>query len=94
MQMLSTKVTEGSTTVSVPVPPEGVPFPPSGAPVFYNPHMELNRDISVAATSACAKRILLKKDMELKDITYLDAMSASGIRGLRIANEVGITSIL
>ena len=92
--MLSTKVTEGSTTVSVPVPPEGVSFPPSEAPVFYNPHMELNRDISVAATSACAKRILLKKDIELKDITYVDAMSASGIRGLRIANEVCITSIL
>ncbi|MGM0771552.1 MAG: tRNA (guanine(10)-N(2))-dimethyltransferase, partial [Halobacteriota archaeon] len=46
--MKSKKVTEGTTTVLVPVPPEGVSFPPSEAPVFYNPHMELNRDISVA----------------------------------------------
>lgn len=94
MQMKSTKVTEGTTTVLVPVPPEGVSFPPSEAPVFYNPHMELNRDISVAATLAYAKRLSAQKDIGISDISYVDTMSASGIRGLRIANEVGVSVTL
>ncbi len=94
MQMKSTKVTEGNTTVLVPVPPEGVPFPPSEAPVFYNPHMELNRDISVAATLAYARRLSSQKEIDISDIRYVDTMSASGIRGLRIANEVGVSTTL
>lgn len=94
MQMKSTKVTEGTTTVLVPVPPEGVSFPPSEAPVFYNPHMELNRDISVAATLAYARRLASQKDIGIEDISYVDTMSASGIRGLRIANEVGVSATL
>ena len=53
-------ITEGTTEVLVPIPPEGVSFPPSAAPVFYNPEMELNRDINVAATAAFVKRIILK----------------------------------
>ncbi|WP_440953798.1 tRNA (guanine(10)-N(2))-dimethyltransferase [Methanococcoides sp. FTZ1] len=92
--MKSTKVTEGTTTVLVPVPPEGVSFPPSEAPVFYNTHMELNRDISVAATLAYARRLSSQKDIAISDISYVDTMSASGIRGLRIANEVGVSVTL
>ncbi|ASJ09181.1 tRNA (guanine(10)-N(2))-dimethyltransferase [Thermococcus siculi] len=45
------------------------------APVFYNPVMALNRDISVLAV----------KLIEPK--TVLDALSATGIRGLRYALE-------
>ncbi|MFU8766510.1 MAG: tRNA (guanine(10)-N(2))-dimethyltransferase, partial [Candidatus Methanoperedens sp.] len=44
----------------------------------------LNRDISVAAIASFSK--------EAPEYTYLDALSASGIRGLRIANEVGLTT--
>ena len=45
--------------------------------VFYNPRMEMNRDITVAVL-AC-----------LPDVkTYIDAMAASGIRGIRIKKEV------
>jgi tRNA (guanine26-N2/guanine27-N2)-dimethyltransferase len=87
-------IKEGETEILVPVHVEGVSFPPSEAPVFYNPVMELNRDISVAATSVFVKRISERYEKEISDITYLDALSASGIRGLRIANEVKISTTL
>lgn len=50
-------------------------FEANGA--FYNPKMMLCRDIGVAMTSA------------LGIDEYLDALSASGIRGMRVAREVG-----
>ncbi|MDD3041912.1 MAG: tRNA (guanine(10)-N(2))-dimethyltransferase [Methanosarcinaceae archaeon] len=87
-------IVEGTTELLVPIPPEGSNFPPSAAPVFYNPAMELNRDINVAATAAFVKRLLAKRDMEKEDIRYLDAFSASGIRGLRVAKEVGVHATL
>jgi tRNA (guanine26-N2/guanine27-N2)-dimethyltransferase len=52
----------------------------SSTPVFYNPHMRLNRDINVAAVAAFT---------EGEDFSFADALSASGIRGIRIAREVG-----
>ncbi|MDK2892192.1 MAG: tRNA (guanine26-N2/guanine27-N2)-dimethyltransferase [Methanohalophilus sp.] len=69
-------------------------YSPSVTPVFYNPHMELNRDITVAAIAAWVKRKLKDTLYEVSDITYLDAMSASGIRGIRIAKEVGVSVTL
>lgn len=45
------------------------------SPVFYNPKMSLNRDISVFALKV------------LKPRTVLDALSATGIRGIRYALE-------
>ena len=83
-------IVEGTTKVSVPVPPPDATFPPSAAPVFYNPEMELNRDINVAATAAFVEKLLAKKEILREEIRYVDAFSASGIRGLRIAGEVGI----
>jgi len=45
--------------------------------IFYNPRMEMNRDITVACLEA------------LPDITsYVDAMAASGIRGIRVKKEL------
>jgi tRNA (guanine26-N2/guanine27-N2)-dimethyltransferase len=45
--------------------------------VFYNPRMEMNRDITVAVIES------------LPEVTtYVDAMAASGIRGIRIKKEV------
>lgn len=49
--------------------------------VFYNPKMKLNRDIGVAVAGA----------LGISD--YLDALSASGIRGLRIAMEAGVEKV-
>ncbi len=73
------EATEGSTTFFV---PEQVPrhrFPPGSGPVFYNPRMELNRDVTVLLLSV------------LRPDSYLDAMGASGVRGLRAAGELGLS---
>lgn len=83
-------IVEGTTKVSVPVPSPDATFPPSAAPVFYNPEMELNRDINVATTAAFVERLLSRKEILREEVRYVDAFSASGIRGLRIAGEVGV----
>lgn len=45
--------------------------------VFYNPRMEMNRDITVACLEA------------LPEVTtYVDVMAASGVRGIRVKKEV------
>jgi len=48
---------------------------------FYNPRMRLNRDVGVAMARA----------LEVTD--YLDALAASGARGLRVAKEAGVSSV-
>lgn len=88
--MILKTIVEGTTKVLVPVPPQDATFPPSAAAVFYNPEMELNRDINVAATAAFVERLLSRKKTIRKEVRYVDAFSASGIRGLRIVGEVGI----
>jgi len=75
-------INEGTTDVLVyknketkkgPGTKEGVPF--------YNPSMELNRDLSVLM----AQWMLNDSNEKLK---FLDGLAASGIRGLRFANEL------
>ncbi len=56
-----------------------ITFETDGA--FYNPKMKLNRDIGVAMTRS------------LGISNYLDALSASGIRGLRVASEAGVERV-
>ena len=73
-----TEITEGSTRVFVPVQDTASRFPPGSVPVFFNRAMELNRDATV---------LLLSR---VKPSDYLDAMGATGIRGLRVAHECGI----
>lgn len=48
---------------------------------FYNPKMKLNRDISVAVVKA------------LKISDYLDALAASGVRGIRVAKEADVNMV-
>ena len=48
---------------------------------FYNPRMRLNRDVSTA----------MIRSLEISD--YLDALSASGIRGLRASREAGVGKV-
>ncbi len=84
--MLTKIITEGTTSVEVPVPDETSSFPPSSTAVFYNPAMRMNRDIAVAAIACFSKTS--------PEYTYLDALSASGIRGLRIAKEVGLNTTM
>jgi tRNA (guanine26-N2/guanine27-N2)-dimethyltransferase len=82
-------IREGSTDVFVPVHDPATSFPPSSALVFYNPRMELSRDINVACMMAFTADI-----SEARNYTYLDAMAASGIRGIRVANEANLSVTL
>jgi tRNA (guanine26-N2/guanine27-N2)-dimethyltransferase len=54
---------------------------PAWAPVFYNPRMKCSRDISSAIIEAYAR--FLGKD----DLVVVDALSATGIRGIRYLLE-------
>jgi tRNA (guanine26-N2/guanine27-N2)-dimethyltransferase len=72
------EVEEGTTSVLVPVQDATAQFPPGSVPIFFNRRMELNRDATVLLLSL------------LKPSDYLDAMGATGIRGLRVAKECGI----
>ena len=53
----------------------------SDAPVFYNPHMELNRDLSILAIQ------VFQKEQE-REINICDLFGGSGIRGIRYKNEI------
>ncbi len=53
----------------------------SKAPVFYNPVMELNRDLSVLAIKAFQHELG-------REINICDAFGGSGIRGIRYAKEI------
>ena len=53
----------------------------SDAPVFYNPHMELNRDLSILAIQVFQKQ-------EDRNINICDLFGGSGIRGIRYKNEI------
>ena len=72
------EVIEGKTRFFVPRQDPRLQFPPGSGPVFYNPRMEMNRDATVLLLAV------------LGPGSYLDAMGASGARGLRVAHEVGI----
>ena len=53
----------------------------SDAPVFYNPHMELNRDISILALQTYQKE-------QNREINICDLFGGSGIRGIRYKKEI------
>lgn len=76
------EIKEGKTRFLIPEQEEGHNFPPGSAPVFFNRRMAINRDLTV---------LLLKV---LQPETYLDAMGATGARGLRVSNECGIKTTI
>lgn len=78
MILSSVKITEGRTEIFVPEHEKGSGPKSSNQSVFYNPAMELNRDISIS----------LLKAVGGEEFRVLDGMAASGIRGIRIANEI------
>ncbi|MFP8952025.1 tRNA (guanine(26)-N(2))-dimethyltransferase [Natrialbaceae archaeon A-arb3/5] len=70
------RVTEGGVELEVPgEQTEGIE-----ESVFYNPRQELNRDLTIATLRAYRER-------EDRAESYLDAMAASGIRGVRAADD-------
>jgi tRNA (guanine26-N2/guanine27-N2)-dimethyltransferase len=85
-------VREGKVTVLVPklrdymIDPSD--YAPSKAPVFYNPVMELNRDISVLAVQAYQRRMD-------REISICEPLASSGVRGVRFASEIhGVSKVL
>ncbi len=54
-------------------------------PVFFNPKMKLNRDLSVLSLNYLAQEMNLE--------TFLDLMSATGSRGLRVLVETPINEV-
>ncbi len=56
-------------------------YAPSKAPVFYNPVMELNRDIAVLASQAYQRTLN-------REICVCEPLAGCGIRGIRFATEV------
>ena len=72
-------VTEGGVEVEVPEARDGA-SEGSGDGVFFNPTQELNRDVTVAVLRAYRER-------DPRATSYLDAMTATGIRGVRAGVE-------
>jgi tRNA (guanine26-N2/guanine27-N2)-dimethyltransferase len=56
-------------------------YAPSRAPVFYNPVMEFNRDITVLAFQTYQRTAN-------RDITICEPLTGTGIRGIRFAAEI------
>jgi tRNA (guanine26-N2/guanine27-N2)-dimethyltransferase len=88
----SEMVKEGKVAVLVPklaafkVQPSD--YAPSKAPVFYNPVMELNRDIAVLAVQAYQR-------VANREISICEPLTSTGIRGVRFATEVrGVKTVL
>ncbi|MDO5852135.1 MAG: tRNA (guanine(10)-N(2))-dimethyltransferase [Methanobacteriaceae archaeon] len=74
---------EGEVTIEVP----DFEKVSSKAPVFYNPVMQLNRDMSIVVINQYRK--LLDHD-----ISICDAFGGTGIRGVRYAKEIeGVTDV-
>ncbi len=63
-------------------------YAPSKAPVFYNPAMEFNRDLSVLAFQAYQR-------MVNREISICEPLTSQGIRGVRFAAEIeGVKKVL
>ena len=73
-----TEAIEGTTRIFIPLQDPDSEFPPGTAQVFFNSRMQISRDATV---------LVMK---ELKPEQYLDAMGATGVRGIRVASECGI----
>ena len=78
-------ITEGKVKVVVPKLSAYVKKPweyaPSKAPVFYNPTMELNRDLAVLALQAHQKLLG-------REVSVCEPLTGCGLRGARFAVEV------
>ncbi len=74
------ELTEGRTKLIV---PDFKAFKGPGSskmPVFYNPNMEFNRDVSLIVNQAYIGN---------RRLETLDGLAGTGARGIRLANEIG-----
>ncbi len=85
-------VTEGKIRVVVPklraFVAEPSEYAPSKAPVFYNPVMEFNRDVTILAFQAFQRQVE-------REISICEPLTGTGIRGVRFATELeGIKKVV
>jgi tRNA (guanine26-N2/guanine27-N2)-dimethyltransferase len=80
------EITEGQTKVLVPKKSITDKVPPK-EPAFFNPKARLTRDYSIIAYGAFLKKFIGPK-------IFLDGLSGVGIRGLRVANELSLDSVI
>jgi len=88
----SEMVKEGKVAVLVPklaaFKQQPSDYAPSKAPVFYNPVMELNRDMAILAVQAYQRIVN-------REIFICEPLTSSGIRGVRFATEIhGVKNML
>ncbi len=69
---------EGNTRILVPTQ--------TTKSIFYNPKMELCRDIDIAGVAAFVSSLPSRR----ASLRYIDALAGTGVRGVRIAKEVGL----
>lgn len=78
-------VKEGTISVQVPklktLGKEPWEHAPSKAPVFYNPRMELNRDLAVLALQTYQRMVKRK-------LFACEPLTGCGVRGIRLAREI------
>ena len=75
--MQTTTILEGETSLVVPALSE-----PKMIPAFFNPKGKLVRDVSIVCYKAFADAI------DRSDLTFVDALTGTGARGIRVAKEV------
>lgn len=86
------RVSEGKVEVLVPkleaFKKKPCDYAPSKAPVFYNPVMELNRDLAVLAFQAYQR-------LANREIRLCEPLTSTGLRAIRLATEIqGIKQIV
>jgi len=79
------KVNEGKVKILTPkleaFVKEAWEYAPSKAPVFYNPAMELNRDLAALALQVYQKRVK-------RELVVCEPLAGCGVRSIRLATEV------
>ena len=80
------EIIEGQTKLIVPIKSITDTVPPK-EPAFFNPKANLTRDFSIIAYGAFLKNFEGPK-------IFLDGLSGIGARGLRVANELKIDSVI
>jgi len=82
-------IEEGSARIIIPrmefyKRPDHV-YEPAWSPVFYNPHMRISRDTTI---------LVVKTIFSNRDFFFIDALAGTGVRGIRIALEIGGRGVL
>ena len=80
------EIIEGKTKLLVPKKSITEKVPPK-KPVFFNPKAKLNRDFSIIVYAAFLKNFQGPK-------IFLEGLSGTGARGLRVANELKVENII